>query len=164
MRAKITQRISGEGDSLERNLAVKCSQGKNKRQDQQRTKDSNNTNKTNKTRQDYTGYPSESRKDEDKTKYRELPWVPQELSAKNKVQNWFVQQAQVVVKLNKQGKVKLKQTKLRKIPSPPLLTQKNRLTGTLVLFLRQYYPGPFTLVPLKLIRANHPRWMFAPLS
>jgi hypothetical protein len=71
MRAKITQRISGEGDSLERNLAVKCSQGKNKRQDQQRTKDSNNTNKTNKTRQDYTGYPSESRKDEDKTKYTE---------------------------------------------------------------------------------------------
>ena len=129
------------------------------------TKDSNNTNKTNKTRQDYTGYPSESRKDEDKTKqYRELPWVPQELSAKNKVQNWFVQQAQVVVKLNKQGKVKLKQTKIKKIPSPPLLTQKSRLTGTFVLFLRQYYPSPFTLVPLKLTRANHPIWMFAPLS
>ena len=159
MRAKITQKISGEGDSLERNLAVKCSQGKNKRQDQQSTQQTATTQ----TRQDWVPQRVKKRRRQDKI-HRELPWVPQELSAKNEVQNWFVQQAQVVVKLNKQGKVKLKQTKLRKIPSPPLLTQKNRLTGTLVLFLRQYYPGPFTLVPLKLTRANHPRWMFAPLE
>jgi hypothetical protein len=72
------------------------------------TTDSNNTNKTNKTRQDYTGYPSESNKDKDKTNQdRELPWVPQEPSTKNKVQNWFVQQAQVVAKLNKQERVNL---------------------------------------------------------
>ena len=90
------------------------------------TKDSNNTNKTNKTRQDKTtlGTPA-SQENEDKTKqYRELHWVPQELSAKNKVQNWFVQQAQVVVKLNKQRRVKLKQTKIKKIPSPPTLNTK----------------------------------------
>ena len=98
------------------------------------TKDSNNTNKTNKTRQDYTGYPSESKnqKYKDETKQdRELPWVPQELSAKNKVQNWFVQQAQVEVKLNKQRRVKLKQTKIKKIPSPPTLLTREQVDGHL---------------------------------
>ena len=97
--------------------------------------------KQHKTRLHWVPQRVKKRRRQDKI-HRELPWVPQELSAKNEVQNWFVQQAQVVVKLNKQGKVKLKQTKLRKIPSPPTLNTKEQVDGHLGALPTAVLPWP----------------------
>ena len=74
MRAKITQKISGEGDSLERNLAVKCSQGKNKRQDQQ----SKQKTATTQTRQDKTtlGTPASQEKTKTRQNTENYPGYP----------------------------------------------------------------------------------------
>ena len=70
MRAKITQKISGEGDSPERNLAVKCSQGNNKRQDQEGTQGTPKT-ATTQTRQDKTTLGTPTPASQTKTRTRQ---------------------------------------------------------------------------------------------
>ena len=118
-----------------------------------------------KEKKDYTGYPSEPVKRRRRNNQeRELHWVPQEFTNNKQGSKLVCSASTGNAKLNKKERVNLKQSKLRKTPPPSISYKQNRLTGTCVLFLRQYYPSPFILDPSKLTQAKHPRWMFAPTS
>ena len=116
------------------------------KQDNAQTKqDTRNKKKTRRKRRTTLGTPVSQSREEETTNKENYTGYPRSSQIPNKVQNWYCSASTGNAKLNKQERVNLKQTKLRK-PSLPRVTQR-RLTGTFVLFLRQYYLAPLHWCP-----------------